>query len=144
MKMCVVCVFSWLNYHFGIDDRQRFNVCHIFIQFGSYKRTHTCMHTRHTYATHHIHIAVNVSALTFFHSCVIVRAKRFCRYFVFFCSHSVCVECESVVGLRLHSNVCASDSLVPLFRSTTFQIVMIEFRLNFFFFSSSVIFAYMS
>lgn len=66
--MCVVCFFSWLNYHFGIDDRQRFNVCHIFIQFGSYKRTtHTYMRS-HTYAVYTLTESSSQceSALTFF------------------------------------------------------------------------------
>lgn len=50
-------------------------------------RTHTCGAT-HTPYTHSQRAAVNVRARShFFHSCVIVRAKRlFRRYFVFFYS----------------------------------------------------------
>lgn len=112
--------FSWLNYHFGIDDRQRFNVCHIFYSvwliwthIHSHARTHTYEHsTWSKWARSH-----------FFARVMIVRARRFCRYFVFFLlvihSLSVClnVECKS---LFCHCDyicvcVCMFALLVPLF-----------------------------
>lgn len=110
----------------------------------THAHAHTCIHTPYnlTHSTQPMWARSHFS-----HSCVIVRAKRFCRYFVFFCSHSLAVrvsQCgmsESLVGLRLHSNVCvwvcARECLIRLspllfYNSTTFQIVMIKFCFNVF------------